>query len=108
MIGTPHDWKNGADYSDEFYENLEKCFENQKCVSFLLKVFLYIIIAAAITGLIIWQRENISVISQWLFKNIKGIWTIEPQKFIIIALFPLAVISVSLLERRKRKNKSSI
>lgn len=56
---TPQDWKNGADYSNEAYENFHNAFEVYNTIGeFLKKLFIAIACSLAIC-LIIWQWENI-------------------------------------------------
>ena len=43
---TPHDWRNGADYSDETYESFHNTFETYDTFGKFLKIF-FIVIACA-------------------------------------------------------------
>lgn len=70
MMHTPHDWRNGADYSDESYETLHKSFEGfDQFVRTIVKTIVIIVILMIIVAVAIWQWENISMVFHSLWKS---------------------------------------
>lgn len=60
MLNTPHDFKNGADYSDEFYAQVHETFDNFDKSLIFLKVIGVIIVIGILSGIVFWQWENIT------------------------------------------------
>ena len=52
---TPHDWRNGADYSDETYESFHNTFETYDTFGKFLKIFFIVIACSFAICFIIWQ-----------------------------------------------------
>ena len=94
---TPHDWRNGVNYSDETYEKYHRVFEAQGELGKLLKMLFIVIACSLAAGLAIWQWENI-------LKLFDCIWNfiISHQKLKeIIILAVISMIVTSLPHLRK-------
>lgn len=67
---TPHDWKNGADYSDEAYKNFHRADDVYNAFGKFLKMIFIAVVCSLAVCLIIWQWKNITEICNSLYSKI--------------------------------------
>lgn len=103
---TLNNWENGADYSDEAYENFYNAFEAYDTIGKFLKKLSIAIACSLATSLVIWKWENILEICNSLYNFIISNQAIMKITIGVALGIPFIVtLSIPYIIYMRHKNK---